>query len=80
MMTAMPVKTQDTTVKFRVNAEDLERWKEAADTAGLTLSNWIRHQCNAAAPSLEMIRTVEKNLAAIEKRERGPSTKKGGRR
>ena len=76
MIAVMP---KEERVEVRADSDDVKRWRAAAEADGRSLSNWIRQLCNAAAPSLEMIRIVEKNLAAIEKRERG-TTKKGGRR
>jgi uncharacterized protein (DUF1778 family) len=45
----MSPKTKDSRLMLRLNAADLEQWRLAANAADLTLSDWIRQQCNAAA-------------------------------
>lgn len=41
---------KDVTVQVRLTAEEHNRWLAAAESEDRTLSNWIRRQCNAAAP------------------------------
>lgn len=38
-------------VEIRADAEDVSRWRAAAEADGRSLSNWIRQVCNAAAPT-----------------------------
>lgn len=71
MMTAEEM-NKDVTVQVRLTAEEHKRWLAAAEAEDRTLSNWIRRQCNAAAPSVEIIEIVEKKLAERK-------AKKGGK-
>jgi hypothetical protein len=63
---------KDVTVQVRLTAEEHKRWLAAAEAEGRTLSNWIRRQCNAQAPSIDVIEYVEKRAAERK-------AKKGGR-
>lgn len=47
-MLNMSPKTKDTRLIVRVHSADAEQWRAAAVAADLTLSDWIRQQCNAA--------------------------------
>lgn len=40
----------DERVELRVPAIDLRYWREAADKAGISLSDWIRRACFDALP------------------------------
>lgn len=74
MMTAEEM-NKDVTVQVRLTAEEHKRWLAAAEVEDRTLSNWIRRQCNAVAPSLDVINYVEKKDAERKAR----TGKKGGR-
>lgn len=37
-------------VMVRLTEDEWQRWQKAADAEERPLSNWIRRQCNAAAP------------------------------
>jgi hypothetical protein len=41
-----------TTYKLRLDTEQLARWQEAADAAGLRLAEWIRRELNASSGAL----------------------------
>ncbi len=69
-MLTMPVRTKEERVELRVESDDLERWRATADAEGMTLSNWIRHQCNAVAVSAETIRVVDEKIRADKKKGR----------
>lgn len=48
-MLRMSPKPNNGRLMLRLPKEDLAKWREVADDAGLPLSTWIRVQCNAAA-------------------------------
>lgn len=41
---------KDVTIQVRLTAEEHKRWLAAATAEDRSLSNWIRRQCNVAAP------------------------------
>lgn len=40
--------TKEARVEVRAKEADVERWREAAEAADVTLSEWIRDLCNRA--------------------------------
>jgi len=44
-----PLPKNEKRVELRAPADDVKQWREAADRERMTLSDWVRRACNAAA-------------------------------
>lgn len=49
---------QDATIKLRLRQVELEQWSECAKMAGMSLSAWMREQCNAGIEHQAEIETA----------------------
>lgn len=58
-----PAPKHDERVELRVPAYDLERWRETAEAAGISLSDWIRRACFNALPDDAQMMIYRHDLA-----------------
>ncbi len=65
---------KDVTVQVRLTADEHKRWLAAATGEDRTLSNWIRRQCNAAAPD-----AIDEMIGKVLEKTPGAKPKKGGK-
>jgi len=58
-----------TTLKIRLSEEELGRWRKKAADGGVTLSEWVRKQCNDVADgiAIELRMSGPREMAVVEK-------------
>ena len=59
--------SHDERVELRVRTTDLQYWREAAEQAGVSLSDWIRRACFNALPDEMQMMLYRHDLAEKEK-------------
>jgi hypothetical protein len=52
---------------LRITAEQRERWKEAANREGLTLSGWVRKHCSSGYGKQKVEINVQPKKSAAER-------------
>ena len=58
-----PSPKNDERVELRVPTIDLQCWREAAEAAGISLSDWIRRACFNALPDEQQMTVYRHDLA-----------------